>query len=68
MVVKTLTGVAPGIVVILLARELLVTTMPGQGQLVTLRVTSTDRRVLEAARDVIAHAYAVVKRREGGES
>jgi len=49
-------------------RELLVTTMPGQGQLVTLRVTSTDRRVLEAARDVIAHAYAVVKRREGGES
>jgi HEPN domain-containing protein len=48
-------------------RELLDTTMPGQTELVTLRVTSTDRRVLEAARDVIAHAYAVVKRHEGGE-
>ena len=46
-------------------RELIETTMPGQAQLVTLRVTSSERRVLEAARDVIAHAYAVVKRREG---
>ena len=48
-------------------RELLETNMPGQTQLVTLRVTSTDHRVIEAARDVIAHAYAVVKRHEGGE-
>jgi CDP-diacylglycerol--glycerol-3-phosphate 3-phosphatidyltransferase len=32
MVVKTLTGVAPGIVVILLARELLVTTFRGMGE------------------------------------
>jgi CDP-diacylglycerol--glycerol-3-phosphate 3-phosphatidyltransferase len=32
MVVKTLTGVAPGIVVILIARELLVTTFRGQSE------------------------------------
>ena len=47
-------------------RELIETTMPGPAALVTLRVTSSERRVLEAARDVIAHAYAVVKRSEGG--
>jgi CDP-diacylglycerol--glycerol-3-phosphate 3-phosphatidyltransferase len=32
MVVRTLTGVAPGIVVILLARELLVTSLRGQSE------------------------------------
>lgn len=41
---------------------------PGAGQgsrLVTLRTSSSDERLLEAARDVVAHAYAVVKRHEG---
>ena len=42
--------------------------MPGQTRLVTLRVSATENRVLEAARDVIAHCYAVVKRHEGGQS
>ncbi|MDB4996639.1 MAG: hypothetical protein JWM74_4071 [Myxococcaceae bacterium] len=48
-------------------RELTETTLPGSGaqKLVTLRTTSQEHRVLEAARDVIAHAYAVVKRHEG---
>jgi len=49
-------------------RELLETTTPGRAKLVTLRVSSTNLRVLEAARDVIAHAYAVVKRHEGDAS
>jgi HEPN domain-containing protein len=40
------------------------TPLPGAGKLVTLRTSSADERVLEAARDVIAHAYAVVKRHE----
>ena len=40
-------------------------TMPGAQKLVTLRTTSQENRILEAARDVIAHAYAVVKRHEG---
>jgi HEPN domain-containing protein len=48
-------------------RELTETTMPGAQKLVTLRTTSQEHRVLEAARDVIAHAYAVVKRHEGTE-
>jgi len=39
--------------------------MPGAEKLVTLRTTSQEHRILEAARDVIAHAYAVVKRHEG---
>jgi HEPN domain-containing protein len=39
--------------------------MPGAQNLVTLRTTSQEHRILEAARDVIAHAYAVVKRHEG---
>ena len=39
--------------------------MPGAQKLVTLRTTSHEHRILEAARDVIAHAYAVVKRHEG---
>jgi sarcosine oxidase gamma subunit len=40
---------------------LLETPMPG-GQIVTLRTASSDEKVLEAARDVVAHAYAMVKR------
>ena len=43
-------------------RELTQSTNPG---LVTLRTNGTQERVLEAARDVIAHAYAVVKSHEG---
>ncbi len=35
--------------------------LPG-GALVALRSAHADERVLEAARDMIAHAYAVVKR------
>ncbi|WP_394821191.1 hypothetical protein [Pendulispora albinea] len=34
---------------------------PG-GQVITLRTARSDERALEAARDVMAHAYAVVKR------
>ena len=49
-------------------REILDATMPGQTKLVALRISSTEQRVLEAARDVIAHSYAVVKRHEGGQS
>jgi hypothetical protein len=37
------------------------TPLPG-GALVALRTSSSDEKVLEAARDVIAHAYAIVKR------
>ena len=37
---------------------------PGPEKLVTLRTSSQEHRILEAARDVIAHAYAVVKRHE----
>jgi len=36
-------------------------------KLVTLRTHSGEHRMIEAARDVIAHAYAVVKRHEGSE-
>jgi hypothetical protein len=35
---------------------------PPGGGLLTLRSKAGDERVLEAARDVMAHAYAVVKR------
>jgi HEPN domain-containing protein len=35
---------------------------PAAGKLVTLRTSSADERVLEAAKDVVAHAYAVVKK------
>ena len=48
-------------------RELVESPLPGQTKLVTLRTSSSDERCLEAARDVIAHAYAVVKRHEGTE-
>ena len=37
----------------------------GAQRLVTLRTTTQEHRILEAARDLIAHAYAVVKRHEG---
>ena len=50
------------------AKLLMETPLPGGGSLVAIRTASTDERVLEAARDVIAHAYAVVKRHEGGVS
>ncbi len=39
------------------------TPLPG-GELVALRTASADEKVLEAARDLVAHAYAVVKRHE----
>ncbi len=47
------------------SRALTETTMLGAQKLVTLRTNSSQERILEAARDVIAHAYAVVKRHEG---
>ena len=37
---------------------------PQAGGLVSLRTASGEERILEAARDVIAHAFAVVKRHE----
>jgi HEPN domain-containing protein len=49
-------------------RELTEITSPGAAgapKLVTLRTSSQENRILEAARDVIAHAYAIVKRHEG---
>ena len=42
------------------------TPIPG-GELVALRTGTGDTRVLEAARDVLAHAYAVVRRSSGVE-
>ncbi len=43
--------------------------LPGQGTLVALRTASGDAKMLEAARDVIAHAYAIVTRqRKAGEA
>lgn len=47
------------------ARELVSAPMPGQQGLVSLRTNAGDERVLEAARDLIAHAFAVVMRHEG---
>jgi hypothetical protein len=44
---------------------LLETPLPG-GELVALRTSSADNNVLEAARDVMAHAYAIVKRNDAG--
>jgi HEPN domain-containing protein len=46
-------------------RELTGAGAPAAAKLVTLRTASQEIRILEAARDVIAHAYAVVKRHEG---
>lgn len=45
--------------------ELTGASAPSAAKLVTLRTSSQEHRILEAARDVIAHAYAVVKRHEG---
>jgi HEPN domain-containing protein len=50
-------------------RILLETPLPG-GELVALRTSSANEKVLEAARDVIAHGYAVVRKlqaRDGAE-
>lgn len=44
------------------SRQLTETPLPGQGSLVALRTSKSDDRILEAARDVIAHAYAIVTR------
>ena len=41
---------------------------PPGSHVVLLRTKSADERVVEAARDVIAHAYAVVKRHDGAPS
>ncbi|MBX3228193.1 MAG: hypothetical protein KIT84_26790 [Labilithrix sp.] len=41
------------------AATLVDTPLPG-GELVALRTSNADARVIEAARDVVAHAYAVV--------
>ncbi|MBS2015258.1 MAG: hypothetical protein JST00_20390 [Deltaproteobacteria bacterium] len=47
------------------SKHLMETPLPGGGQgIVALRTSSSDEKVLEAARDVMAHAYAVVKRHE----
>lgn len=46
-------------------RELSGASAPAAAKLVTLRTSTQEHRILEAARDVIAHAYAVVKRHEG---
>jgi hypothetical protein len=46
------------------ASKLLMETHPPGHDLVTLRSSKSDERVLEAARDVMAHAYAVAKRGE----
>lgn len=45
------------------AKTLVDTPLPG-GEVVALRTAKADERVLEAARDLIAHAYALVKRAE----
>ena len=45
------------------AATLVDTPLPG-GAIVSLRTANADERVLEAARDLIAHAFAVVKRAE----
>jgi hypothetical protein len=45
------------------ATTLVDTPLPG-GEVVALRTAKADERILEAARDLIAHAYAIVKRAE----
>ncbi|AKV01226.1 hypothetical protein AKJ09_07889 [Labilithrix luteola] len=47
------------------AKLLIETPLPGQGSLVAIRTASSDEKVLEAARDIAAHAYVVVKRHPG---
>lgn len=46
------------------ACRVLLETQPPGPTLITLRSAKSDERVLEAARDVLAHAYAIVKRNE----
>lgn len=43
------------------AATLVDTPLPG-GELVALRTSNADEKILEAARDVVAHAYALVNR------
>ena len=47
-----------------LASRLLLETQPPGADIIFLRSKEQDERVLEAARDVVAHAYAVVARHE----
>jgi HEPN domain-containing protein len=44
--------------------KLLMETQPPGGPVISLRTPALDDRILEAARDVIAHAFAVVKKHE----
>lgn len=44
------------------AKTLLDATPPASGTLIVLRSSALDERVLEAARDVIAHSFALVNR------
>ena len=46
------------------AAEIVVQLQPPSAELVALRTPATDERVIEATKDVLAHAYAVVKRHE----
>ena len=46
------------------ASKFLMDTQPARGNIIPLRSKVDDERVLEAARDVMAHAYAVVARDE----
>lgn len=46
------------------ACRLLLETQPPNPNLISLRTSKSDERVLEAARDVVAHAYAVVLKTE----
>ncbi len=52
------------------AKLLVETPLPGGGptSLVALRTSSRDEKLLEAARDLVAHAYAIVQRHAGGVS
>ena len=45
------------------ACKVLLEMSPSRSDLLSLRTKSGDARVIDAARDVMAHAYAVVKRR-----
>ena len=47
-----------------LAADALMQAKPPSGNLIPLRSKDTDLRVLEAARDVTAHAYALVARND----
>lgn len=46
------------------AALLVETPLPGQSKLVTLRLSSANERAIEAAKDLVAHAYAVIRRSE----